>query len=42
MRKERVCLNGEWDFMPVYGVKACLDLPQEIRFEEVKIRVPSS
>ena len=42
MRKERVCLNGEWDFMPVYGVKACLDLPQEIHYEEEKIRVPSS
>ncbi|MBC7959457.1 MAG: beta-galactosidase [Vallitaleaceae bacterium] len=42
MRKERICLNGEWDFMPVYGVKACLDLPQEIHYEEEKIRVPSS
>ena len=42
MKKERICLNGEWDFMPVYGVKACLDLPQEIHYEEEKIRVPSS
>lgn len=42
MYRKIVCLNGEWDFMPVYGVKACLDLPERLSFEEEKIRVPSS
>ncbi|MBC7958396.1 MAG: glycoside hydrolase family 2, partial [Vallitaleaceae bacterium] len=42
MSKELICLNGEWEFMPVYGVKACVDLPKEIHFEQEKIRVPSS
>lgn len=37
-----VCLNGEWDFMPLYGVKHCLDLPKELAFEPEKICVPSS
>lgn len=42
MSRKTICLNGECDFMPVYGVKNCVELPKELKFEETKIRVPSS
>ena len=42
MGRDELCLNGEWDFMPVYGSKSCLDLPEIIVYEKEKIRVPSS
>ena len=42
MSRNSLCLNGEWDFMPVYGVKSCLDIPERLVFEKEKIRVPSS
>lgn len=40
--RNRICLNGEWDFMPVYNVRDCLDIPEVVAFEKEKIRVPSS
>jgi beta-galactosidase len=42
LNRNSFCLNGEWDFMPVYGVKSCLELPNSITYEGEKIRVPSS
>jgi beta-galactosidase len=42
MLKHTLCLNGEWDFMPLYGVKSSFNLPEELNFEERKITVPSS
>lgn len=42
MSRNILCLNGEWDFMPIYGVKSCLSMPEKIVYEEEKIRVPSS
>jgi len=36
------CLNGEWDFMPIYEDPMCRELPDELVFEERKVRVPSS
>lgn len=42
MERISICMNGEWDFMPVYGSKACLDLPECRLYEKTKIRVPSS
>lgn len=42
MGSNALCLNGEWDFMPVYGIKSSLDLPERIVYEKDKIRVPSS
>ena len=41
MRNE-FCLNGLWDFMPVYGVDSCTDLPQNLKFEDRQVSVPSS
>lgn len=40
--RNRICLNGEWDFMPVFTGKECLDIPEMLAFEKEKIRVPSS
>lgn len=40
--RRQICLNGEWDFMPVYNVKSCLDIPEKLAYEKEKIRVPSS
>jgi beta-galactosidase len=42
MVRQNKCLNGEWDFMPVYGKKSCIELPLELNFEEHTIHVPSS
>ncbi|WP_438449210.1 glycoside hydrolase family 2 protein [Gorillibacterium sp. sgz5001074] len=36
------CLNGEWDFMPLYGGAAGFELPPEPVYEERKVQVPSS
>lgn len=40
--RQLFCLNGEWDFMPVYDDPMCRELPEELVFEERKVRVPSS
>ena len=42
MLKNNFCLNGEWDFMPLYAVKSSFDLPEKLDFEKQKIIVPSS
>lgn len=36
------CLNGEWDFMPLYDQPQCRSLPENIVYEERKVLVPSS
>ncbi|MCV4230806.1 glycoside hydrolase family 2 [Virgibacillus sp. LDC1] len=38
----RLCLNGDWDFMPLYGQPQCRQLPEEIVYEPQQIQVPSS
>lgn len=40
--RHSLCLNGEWDFMPLYDQPECRTLPENIAFEAQKIRVPSS
>lgn len=42
MLRNTICLNGLWDFMPLYGVTCTLDLPEKLDFETEKISVPSS
>ena len=42
MQENKIYLNGEWDFMPLYNVKSCLQLPEQIEYDAQKIRVPSS
>jgi len=42
MLRSTICLNGLWDFMPLYGVSCSLDLPDRLAFEPEKIQVPSS
>ncbi len=37
-----VCLNGEWDFMPLYSTPTALELPYQLAFEPQKVLVPSS
>ncbi|WP_342439007.1 glycoside hydrolase family 2 TIM barrel-domain containing protein [Paenibacillus sp. FSL L8-0436] len=37
-----LCLNGEWDFMPLYDQPQCRRLPEKIVYEARKIQVPSS
>lgn len=37
-----VCLNGEWDFMPLYSTPNSLELPYQLAFEPRKVQVPSS
>ena len=39
---EKICLNGFWDFMPIYNRESSLEIPKEIEFEDEKIIVPSS
>lgn len=39
---EKICLNGFWDFMPIYNEESCLEIPKDIEFEDEKIIVPSS
>ncbi|GIP26504.1 hypothetical protein J23TS9_16340 [Paenibacillus sp. J23TS9] len=36
------CLNGEWNFMPLYGQGTGFSLPAELVYEEQKVQVPSS
>ncbi|MBY0012919.1 glycoside hydrolase family 2 protein [Paenibacillus typhae] len=36
------CLNGEWDFMPLYDQPQCRSLPENIVYEDCKVLVPSS
>ncbi|MBB6633123.1 glycoside hydrolase family 2 protein [Cohnella thailandensis] len=40
--RHAICLNGEWDFMPLYGEPLRRDLPDRLVYEERKVRVPSS
>lgn len=40
--RNRLCLNGEWDFMPLYAQPQCRKLPDEILYEPQPIQVPSS
>ncbi|AIQ60999.1 glycosyl transferase family 2 [Paenibacillus borealis] len=37
-----ICLNGEWDFMPLYDQPRCRSLPERLQYEARKIQVPSS
>ncbi|CAH1196949.1 Beta-galactosidase [Paenibacillus auburnensis] len=37
-----LCLNGEWDFMPLYDQPECRRLPERIIYEARKVQVPSS
>ncbi|MGO4372885.1 sugar-binding domain-containing protein [Paenibacillus sp. MCAF20] len=37
-----ICLNGEWDFMPLYENHSGFDLPTELDYDDRKIQVPSS
>lgn len=40
--RNRVCLNGEWDFMPLYGQTQWRRLPDELVYESRRVQVPSS
>lgn len=42
MLRTAVCLNGEWDFMPLYDRPFCRELPETIVYDARKIQVPSS
>ncbi|WP_337102630.1 glycoside hydrolase family 2 protein [Paenibacillus sp. YIM B09110] len=37
-----ICLNGEWEFMPLYENRSGFDLPTELDYDDRKIQVPSS
>lgn len=37
-----LCLNGEWDFMPLYDRPQELSLPKCVAYEKRKVSVPSS
>ncbi|MGP0587241.1 glycoside hydrolase family 2 protein [Paenibacillus timonensis] len=37
-----LCLNGDWDFMPLYGEPRRRTLPESLVYEAQKVRVPSS
>lgn len=39
--KRIISLNGKWDFMPLYEVDCCTDLPSVLSFEDEKVVVPS-
>ena len=39
--RQDILLNGEWDFMPIYGERT-LELPETLEYEKEKIFVPSS
>lgn len=41
-RRDCLCLNGEWDFMPYLDREAADELPDPIIYEEEKVCVPSS
>lgn len=36
------CLNGEWNFMPLYEQGSGHELPADLAYEEQKVQVPSS
>ncbi|MGG6314609.1 glycoside hydrolase family 2 protein, partial [Paenibacillus macerans] len=40
--RHTLCLNGEWDFMPLYGEPRRRTLPESLVYEAQKVRVPSS
>ncbi len=40
--RELICLNGEWDFMPLYDQPWSCSLPSNLVYEERKVQVPSS
>lgn len=40
--RHTLCLNGEWEFMPLYGEPRRRTLPESLRYEAQKVRVPSS
>ncbi|MEK3900848.1 glycoside hydrolase family 2 TIM barrel-domain containing protein [Paenibacillus sp. FSL R7-0179] len=42
MLRTSICLNGEWDFMPLYGQPRSRALPKRLQYEARKIQVPSS
>ena len=42
MSREKIYLNGEWDFMPIYDNKFSCDLPENIVYEKEKCIVPSN
>ncbi|MEK5256378.1 glycoside hydrolase family 2 TIM barrel-domain containing protein [Paenibacillus sp. FSL F4-0125] len=37
-----LCLNGAWNFMPLYDQPQCRRLPEIINYEERQLQVPSS
>lgn len=37
-----ICLNGEWDFMPLYDHPSTLELPPSLQYESRRVQVPSS
>ena len=39
---EQQSLNGKWDFMPIYDSSGETSLPEQLKFDPVKINVPSS
>ncbi|WP_342479031.1 glycoside hydrolase family 2 TIM barrel-domain containing protein [Paenibacillus sp. FSL H7-0350] len=42
MLRTSICLNGEWDFMPLYDQPRTRALPERLQYEARKIQVPSS
>lgn len=40
--REKITLNGEWEFMPIYGVESSLAMPNDFVAEGKKVIVPSS
>ena len=42
MTRQSICLNGEWDFMPLPDTQPIQQLPAQVQWEAQKIRVPSS
>ncbi|MEJ8305043.1 glycoside hydrolase family 2 protein [Saccharibacillus sacchari] len=40
--RDALCLNGEWDFMPLYDRPQELSLPKSAAYEKRKVSVPSS
>lgn len=40
--RTQYCLNGEWNFMPLYEQGTGFGLPAELVYEEQKVQVPSS
>ncbi|KAF9104250.1 hypothetical protein BGX30_009086, partial [Mortierella sp. GBA39] len=40
--RNSLCLNGEWDFMPLYDQPQSRKLPENIVYDQHKVQVPSS